>query len=627
MNDTPKRCSALCKRFRTPECAGGTLVFTGQFHYGCFEWQTEEDGGRKQVNLNELAGYIVFSSPIRTDRRLFTMFRWDGRMWVDDAEGHIQQILAETEGAEYRAHHLTTLLQLVQAQSFVDDLREPPDYLIAFKNGVLNINTGELGGHSPEFFFRNFVDADYDPSADCPKFKNWLEEVLPDQSSRECVREVFGYCFLRDYPIHKLFFLVGTGRNGKGTLIRTLRGIIGERAFASVPLHRLPERFQVTNLIGKLVNVDSEPRLSVLNAAVVKQLTGQDSLQAEIKGCQKQLQFINYAKIVVLANKLPPVSDNSLAWWDRVVVVEFPNEFTGDRQKVNIENQWLSDPKERSGIVNWALEGLKRLLKNGKFTQDENMHRAVEEYKRWSDPVGFFLSRRCEFGPNLWIEKNLLYDAYKEFAESEGLQTVSEEVFGREVRKVNRVRAGNKRIAGRMAKIWIGIDVKAGDEGEYGLGDTGDSGDAGILLLRKISNHHVIQEGEEVNKKEEEIFKNKKVPASPASPASAAGSTQPPEAEKSPVLPASNPPCEGEDCDHCSDYDHVHKFCMRTGQAVDPGFSCRHFAPHPPKPRQPREARYRCSCGAGPWCDKRIAKEHMELCQGEPGHEIEEAIA
>lgn len=149
MNDTPKRCSALCKRFRTPECAGGTLVFTGQFHYGCFEWQTEEDGGRKQVNLNELAGYIVFSSPIRTDRRLFTMFRWDGRMWVDDAEGHIQQILAETEGAEYRAHHLTTLLQLVQAQSFVDDLREPPDYLIAFKNGVLNINTGELGGTAP----------------------------------------------------------------------------------------------------------------------------------------------------------------------------------------------------------------------------------------------------------------------------------------------------------------------------------------------------------------------------------------------------------------------------------------------------------------------------------------------
>ncbi|MEM2463966.1 MAG: hypothetical protein QXY07_04710, partial [Candidatus Bathyarchaeia archaeon] len=229
-------------------------------------------------------------------------------------------------------------------------------------------------------------------------------------------------------------------------------------------------------------------------------------ISAEFKGKQKLIQFTNYAKLIVVANRLPPVNDTSLAWWNRVIVIEFPVTIPPDKIVPNIEEQWLNSPEERSGIINWALEGLKRLLANRQFTRSMEMLNVVEQYKRWSQPAQYFLDKYCEFKPNMWITKKALYDAFKLVCDLEGLQVISEEAFSREVRKRPRVTIAKKRVDGKTERVWVGVGLKPEFEGE-----ASEAGEASSVFSHKM---------QEINSKEEEFFSSIEKPASVASLAS-----------------------------------------------------------------------------------------------------------
>jgi len=486
------------------------------------EIRGEKEEEEEKVNLFLLAKEIVAENPIVTDIRTYLMFRWNGKVWFDDAEGHIHKKLTEVEGENYKPYHLTTLTQIVQGLTFTYGLEEPAPNLICFDNGILDLNTMELQSHNPKLFFRNVIHAKYNPGAKAKKFQKWLEEVLPDEESRLLAQEIFGYCLYRDYPLHHIFFIVGVGRNGKGVFTRTIEAILGKENCSNIPLERLAERFQATNLIGKLANIVSEPDVKRISIEMIKALTGQDLISGEIKGKQKFINFTNYAKLIVIANRLPPISDKSIAWWERVILLEFPIVIPEDKRIPNIEEQWLNDEEERSGIVNWALEGLKRLLQNRKFTKSKKMEEMIDEYKRWSNPVDYFLEKQCIFGPNLWIGKKELYDAYKEFCEEEGLTIVSEEVFSRELRRRPKIATAQKRIRGKLIWVWVGVELKK-EEGkdERSLNqasfDTSDTSDTSFAHPGKVYGAEINNNNEEENLKQNIKPVSLVSPVSPAS--------------------------------------------------------------------------------------------------------------
>jgi len=483
------------------------------------EYKQEE-----KINLYNLAKKILEEIPIVTDIRTYLMFRWNGKCWVDDAEGVIHKHLVELEGENYKPYHLTTLTQIVQALTFQNGLEEPPHNLICFENGVLDLATMELKPHTPQLFFRNIIHAEYKPDARAEEFLKWLNEMLPEEDAQKCVQEIFGYCLLRGYPFHFIFFLVGPGRNGKGTLVRTLIILLGKENCVSIPLERLPERFQATNLIGKLANVVSEPKTTLVTTETIKMLTGEDLITAEFKNKQKTVQFTNYAKLIVVANRLPPINDSSLAWWERVIVVEFPITIPENKRIPNIEEKWLNSPEEQSGIINWALKGLKRLLENKRFTRSETMLNVVEQYKRWSQPAQYFLDKYCAYGSNLWVTKKALYEGFKLVCEEESLPIVSEEVFSREVRKKPRVMLVKKRIGGENQRVWIGISVKE-EPGQVGQ-------------VRQVFLSSKKGEAKQDNNKESINFKSKEEPAPPVpvAPTSTSSNDEPSHLEQTPTL-------------------------------------------------------------------------------------------
>jgi DNA repair exonuclease SbcCD ATPase subunit len=131
--------------------------------------------------------------------------------------------------------------------------------------------------------------------------------------------------------------------------------------------------------------------------ALKSKKSARDTFSGEIKNKQRRLNFVNIAKPFVLGNRFPKVNDEILAFWDRVILVSFPNSFIDKEQIPNIEKQWLDDADEVSGILNWMIEGLHRLLINGFFTQSQIEKETITEFKRVSDTIGAWLEERVVF--------------------------------------------------------------------------------------------------------------------------------------------------------------------------------------------------------------------------------------
>ncbi|MEM3872482.1 MAG: phage/plasmid primase, P4 family [Nitrososphaeria archaeon] len=417
----------------------------------------DEDG---RIKLRLFAEEIKNEMPILTDMRTFQMYRFNGKIWRDDAEAYIQKRLVEVEKDDYKPYHLTTLIEIIQGITFVPELEEPPPHLICVENGVLDIKTMELKPHSPTYFFSNMIHAKYDPNAKPTKFLEWLNSVLPEKEKQDLIQELFGYCLYRDYFLHHIFFLVGQGRNGKGTLMRTLMRLLGQENISSIPLDRIDERFQTSFLYHKLANIVSEPDTGKMSEEEIKKLTGQDFIEAELKGLNKTRRFINYAKIIVMANRLPPVKDNTQAWWERVIMIEFNISIPKENIIPNIEENWVNDETEMSGILNWAIEGLLRLLKNKRFSLGEETKNAIETYKKWSNSVEYFIETKCEYNPNYWISREDLWNAYVEFCEEEGLDQKRRNILFETIRYKGKVNDDRIRVQGKITRIFRGVGLK-----------------------------------------------------------------------------------------------------------------------------------------------------------------------
>jgi putative DNA primase/helicase len=371
-------------------------------------------------------------------------------------------------------------------------------------NGLLNLETGELRNFTPDKIFTFKIQAKYDPQKTCPKWIKFMEEVLPQREDRLSIQEYAGYTLYPRMPFHKIAFLVGNGRNGKGSFIRTIQDILGPDNSANIRLDHLngSHRFIATNLYGKLMNVSSEPSTRwPLQTELLKALTGEDWLDGEVKGKQNPIKFQPFAKHFVQANKLPKVSDTTLGWWDRVLITIWEQTFLEEKgnQIKDIEDTWLKNEDERSGILNWLIEGWKRLNKHKKFTQSKTQREAMIQFKRASDPIGAFLAEECEYNPEYFTLREEFYDSYKDYARSLNAEIEGNRVFWERIRLVPSVSLDKKkRIAGKNERVVMGAKIRERIEEDITLDEFKNGADgangAGLITQPK-ENIIIIKEG------------------------------------------------------------------------------------------------------------------------------------
>jgi P4 family phage/plasmid primase-like protien len=335
--------------------------------------------------------------------------------------------------------------------------------VLNLKNGVLDLETLEFRSHDPSILTTVQLPVKYDATADCPNFKTFLKQVAYDEDI-PVLQEFFGYCLWKDYLIHKALMLVGGGRNGKSTLLRVLKAILGNSNIASRSLQDFENRrFSTADLYGKLANIYSDPPDAALNrTGTFKMLTGGDPISAEFK-FKNSFNFVNYAKLIFSCNKIPRAEDDTIAFFARWILITFPNTFEGPNEKKDLINE-LTTEEELSGIFNWALEGLIRLHTNKwTFSYSKSTEEVRKEYVRKSDPIGAFAMDCLAQKPDGQITKPDLYNAFRKYCLQTRLPVTSQDAFFKKLPQ--HVTYAEKRINldGKRTRQFIGIELLAED--------------------------------------------------------------------------------------------------------------------------------------------------------------------
>jgi len=291
----------------------------------------------------------------------------------EDILVEVLQNLFNEQGVPWQRKYKLEILDYLKSKE-IKERNEvaPPKGYINFNNGVYNIYSGKLLPQSSQYFFLYKIPWDYNPKI--KKLPTMLQKFFEStfdgkQKYIDFSQELFGYCLYSDYNYPGLFYLYGTGGNGKSVWLSLLTAMLGEKNIASKSIDSLmSHRFTTALLYGKLLNYCGELTDSVMNKTdMLKRLTAGDKIQAEFKG-KDGFDFRNIAKVITACNSIPMCYDRTDGWYERQYILPFLIKFRDTDKCDNDLLDKLITKENMESLLYWSLQGLHRLLKNKKFT-------------------------------------------------------------------------------------------------------------------------------------------------------------------------------------------------------------------------------------------------------------------
>lgn len=375
------------------------------------------------------------------------MWVYEGGIYVPQGKSFVREFTRKLLGELYS----TTLSNAVIAKIEADTFIEHDDFFntnyvneVPLINGILNIRTRELTEHTPQKIFFNKLPVTYDPDADCPNILNHFQNVLNSDEDVKVMLELFGYLLLKEYRIEKAVMFVGFGRNGKSKTIELMKRFIGAENCSGLPLRCLTEEsFSLSELFGKMANLAADlSKTDLQETGMIKSLIGRDTIQAKRKYL-RDLNFVNYAKMCFAANELPKIYDTTDGFWTKWVLLEFPYKFVtqeqydtaseDERKMWKIMNpeimETLTSDEELSGLLNYALDGLDRLLENKDFSYSKSVNEVKDMWIRKSDSFTAFCYDHLEEDNESKISKPLLRKIYHKYTKMHKLNGASDKAM------------------------------------------------------------------------------------------------------------------------------------------------------------------------------------------------------
>jgi putative DNA primase/helicase len=372
-----------------------------------------------------VAQYLHSNYHFKIDRATEILYYGDEKtgLWKQKGEIYLQELLANLLGEENTKAIYQNVLHDLKGLSYTDIVFSKK---LAVENGLLDAETKEFVKPTLNEMAFHSIPVNYNPNVDSHKLDNWLEflKQVANPEDIPMLQEWMGYCLLPDYRFHKVLWVHGDGRNGKGVFDRTIQGIIGKDNVANVGLEELDgdHRFALAQLYGKLYNSSSEPTTNkIFRTEVFQKVSGSDTIKAERKNANDRLEFVNCAKLTIIGNKFPKIHTPTTAFKERMMFVKFPNFFDDKAQIHNLEKNWLTDPEQKSAILNWMLEGLQRLIEQNGFTKSKTQEQTEIEFQRTSDPVSAFTKEMGIFQKNLATTRATALDAYAKYCDDIGV--------------------------------------------------------------------------------------------------------------------------------------------------------------------------------------------------------------
>ena len=353
----------------------------------------------------------------------FWRYDIDEGIWKENAEEWLRSTLRKNLfGPEtQKINYVNEVVAYIRDTSYKDIEFKSPRNIIAFKNVAYDLETRSLTELRPEYYITNKIPVVLDENIqDCPKIDKFFTELLGDEK-KIILYELIAYSLYRDYPYQKIFYLYGSGGNGKSTFLDLLMTFLGAENVASETPHSLiSNRFSAGNLFNKLANISSDISYELLeNPNKIKMLSGGDYINCERK-FKDAFPFRNFAKLIFSTNMLPPTNDKSYAYYRRLYLIEFTKKFTSETAKKNILYE-LTTPDELSGLAWKCLDILQNMKDRGwSFVIDPDVEEVQELYERLSNPVFMFVEENCEDDVDSFIYVQSFYKDFQIWSKRKG---------------------------------------------------------------------------------------------------------------------------------------------------------------------------------------------------------------
>jgi putative DNA primase/helicase len=310
---------------------------------------------------------------------------------------------------------------------------------------LINLNNGTFEITPKKQFLRPFKKSDfltyqlpfaYNKEATAPQFKKFLDEVLPEPELQNILAEYLGYIFVKNsvLKLEKVLLLFGTGANGKSVLFEILMALLGAHNVANYSLQSLTAENGNSRamLVNKLLNYASEIN-GKLESNIFKLLISGEPVEARL--LYKNTQIISdYARFMFNCNELPKEVENTNAFFRRFIILPFRVTIPPNKQDKELSSRIIET--ELSGVFNWVLNGLTRLLQIKDFSQSNIVQNEVLQYQKESDSVMMFLEDE-NYQRSVEYDRPLkdVFAEYKTYCLDSGYRLCSNRTFSSRLRK------------------------------------------------------------------------------------------------------------------------------------------------------------------------------------------------
>lgn len=380
-------------------------------------------------------------------RKNEAVYLFNGEYWQQLEPPMFKDFLSKValrSGADkYDARHYhfkDELYRQFLSDAALNEIYLPEKVLINLQNGTFEISAEkqELRNFDKGDFMTYQLPFRHDPTAKREKFDKFLDEALPEKELQLVLAEYLGYIFIRNnvLKLEKALILFGAGANGKSVVFEIINALLGEKNISSYSLQSLTDTtgYYRAMISHKLLNYATEIN-GKLDAAVFKQLCSGEPVEARLP-YGTPLMIKDYARLIFNANKLPSEIENTDAYFRRFLIIPFNFTVPEEHQDKELATKIITT--ELSGIFNWIIEGLQRLLKNRNFTQSKIIENQVKEYRLESDSILMFLEKgNYEKSTLENIKLTALYLDYKNFCQSNSFILSSEKSFSKRLESLS----------------------------------------------------------------------------------------------------------------------------------------------------------------------------------------------
>ncbi|MFA6962731.1 MAG: DUF5906 domain-containing protein [Opitutaceae bacterium] len=422
----------------------------------------------QRINTTHFSALFCYSRHIEYDSGLGCFFMYNGGgAWLPVSEERIRAELIYFM-APYSRNNMELynpkmetyreILYHAKAIALHSPVTWRNRHLLCALNAVISVSTSnenlEVFSHSPAYKLRNQIPVNYDKlKTVAPKFEKWMSQVLSVEDVT-LFQYWCGMVLLKINPLHVILVVSGEGGAGKSTLLNLLEKLIGPDNVATLSTERLEERFEMSEFLNKSLLLGKDVSANFLSkdsAHVLKSLSGDTGMKAEVKFSQQRVRLGGPYNICVISNSKLRVrlEGDEAAWRRRLWVLDFkprpkeaPKDGPKDGPKTEKPKQIdkfdeLLFEKEGPAILNWMLRGVLDLMKNlrmhKKITLTQEQDARLDAM--FSEPGGIdeFIATQVIPEPAGMLTTDDLYSRYEKYCYKRGAEPIRHTIFVRRI--------------------------------------------------------------------------------------------------------------------------------------------------------------------------------------------------